>query len=156
MRLVEQTTAKCDLAEREIGPQHHALSKFNAPTPEKSTGRNAERLLECAAKVAAAQTCESRKLSYGDSSSEARIDVGHESPRSPRCQTPSNPRSFVSRPGRAASCLGRRLNHCLPAPLLVGQLDHGISPQCDTLSAVEVAVGGNGLPKANRSNRHQT
>src|SRR6516165_478536 len=75
MRLVEQTTAKCNLAEREIGPQHDALSKFNAPTPEKSTGRNSERLLECAAKVAAAQTCESRKLSYGDSSSEARIDV---------------------------------------------------------------------------------
>ena len=103
MRLVEQTTAKCNLAEREIGPQHHALSKFNAPTPEKSTGRNSERLPECAAKVAVAQTCEPRQLSYGDSSGEVRIDVSHESPRSPRCQTPSNPRSLVSEPGHAAS-----------------------------------------------------
>jgi hypothetical protein len=104
--------------------------------------------------VAVAQTCESRQLSYGNSPGEARIDMRHESPRSPRCKTPSNPRSLVSGPGHAASCLGRRLNHGVPALLVVGQLNHGISPQCDTLSAV--AVGGSGLPKANRSNRHQT
>jgi hypothetical protein len=104
--------------------------------------------------VAVAQTRESRQLSDGHSSGEARIDVSHEPPRSPRCQAPSNPRSLVSGPGHAASCLGRRLNHGLPALLLVGQLDHGTSPQCDTLSAV--AVGGSGLQKANRSSKHQT
>src|SRR5215475_9941510 len=68
MRLVTQAAAVCNFVEREIGVQHHALSKFNAPAPEKIAGRNPERLLECPAKMALAQTCESRQLSYRDSS----------------------------------------------------------------------------------------
>jgi hypothetical protein len=96
MWLITQAAAVCNFAERKIGAQHHALRKFNAPTPEKSSGRNPERLLECAAKMASAQTCESRQLSYRDSSGEARIDVSRDSPRTPRRQTPSNPRSLVS------------------------------------------------------------
>ena len=96
MRLVTQAAAVCNFVEREIGVQHHALSKFNAPAPEKIAGRNPERLLECPAKMALAQTCESRQLSYRDSSGEARIDVSRDSPRTPRRQTPSNPRSLVS------------------------------------------------------------
>ena len=96
MRLVTQAAAVCNFVEREIGAQHHALSKFNAPAPEKTAGRNPERLLECAAKMASAQTCESRQLSYRDLSGEARIDVSRDSPRTLRRQTPSNPRSFLS------------------------------------------------------------
>jgi len=95
MRLVTQAAAVCNFVEREIGAQHHAFSKFNAPAPEKIAGRNPERLLECAAKMASAQTCESRQLSYRDSSGEARIDVSRDSPRTPRRQPPSNPRSSV-------------------------------------------------------------
>jgi len=134
------------------------LSKFNAPTPEKSTGRNAERLLERATEVAVAYTCESRELSNGNSSGETCVDMGHQSPRSPRRQTASNPRSSVSEPGHAASFFSGRLTRGLPALLLIGQVDHGIIPQCDTLSAVAiaVAVGASGLPKASRSNRHET
>jgi hypothetical protein len=64
MRLVTQAAAVCNFAEPEIGAQHHALSKFNAPAPEKGAGRNPERLLERAAKIARAQTCESRQFSY--------------------------------------------------------------------------------------------
>ena len=154
MGLVEQTTAKGNLAEREIGPQHDVLSQFDAPTPEKSTGTNAERLLERATEVAVAHTRESRELSNGNSSGEMRIDMGHQSHRSPRCQSPSNPRSSVSGPTHAASCLGGRLNRGLPALLPGGQVYHGISPQCDTLSAV--ALGASGPPKASRSNRHET
>ena len=96
MRLVTQAAAVCNFVEPEIGAQHHALSKFNTPAPEKSVGRDPERLLECAAKMARAQTCESRQLSYRDSSSKARIDVSRDSPRTPRRQTPSNPRSLFS------------------------------------------------------------
>ena len=96
MRLVTQAAAVCNFVEREIGAQHHALSEFNAPAPEKSASRNPERLLECTAKMASAQTCESRQLSYRDSSGEARIDISHDSPRAPRRQPPANPRSLVS------------------------------------------------------------
>ena len=95
MRLVTKAAAVCNFVERKIGAQHHSLSKFNAPAPEKSAGRNPERLLEYAAKMASAETYESRQLSYRDSSGEARIDVSRDSPRAPRRQTPSNPRPWV-------------------------------------------------------------
>ena len=97
MRLVTQAAAVCNFVEREIGAQHHALSEFNAPAPEKSASRNPERLLECTAKMASAQTCESRQLSYRDSSGEARIDISRDSLCTPRREPPSNPRSSVSR-----------------------------------------------------------
>jgi hypothetical protein len=96
MRSVTQAAAVSNFVEPEIGAQHHALSEFNAPAPEKSADRNSERLLEYAAKMASAQTCESRQLTYRNSSGEARIDISHDSLRSPRRQPPSNPRSLVS------------------------------------------------------------
>jgi hypothetical protein len=64
MWLVEQAAVGGNLAEREICAQHHALSKFNPSTPEKAAGRNVERLLKCAAKVAIARAYKSRQLRY--------------------------------------------------------------------------------------------
>jgi hypothetical protein len=56
MWLVEHAAADCNLAKPELAAQHQGLSKFNAPTPEESTGRDTECLLECPAEVARAQT----------------------------------------------------------------------------------------------------
>jgi hypothetical protein len=64
MWLVEHTAADGNLAEPKLAAQHHGLSKFNAPAPEETTGRDAECLLERPAKVASAQTCESRQVSH--------------------------------------------------------------------------------------------
>jgi hypothetical protein len=72
------------------------LSKLNAPTPKKSTGRDAERLPESPAKVAVAQTRESRQIRYGDSSAEVRIEISYKSLRLPRCKTSPNPPASVS------------------------------------------------------------
>jgi hypothetical protein len=96
MRLVEQAAADRNLAEPEFGAQHHGLSKLNAPTPEKRAGTDAERLPECPAKVAPAQTCESRQISDRDSTADVRIEMSHEPLRLPRRQTPSNPQSSSS------------------------------------------------------------
>jgi len=56
MWLVEHAAADCNLAKPELAAKHQGLSKFNAPTPEESTGRDTECLLECPAEVARAQT----------------------------------------------------------------------------------------------------
>jgi hypothetical protein len=93
--LVEQATADCNLAEPKLGAQHHGLSKFNAPTPKKSAGGDAERLPECPAEVAVAQARESRQLSYRDPSAEVRIEISYEPLRLPRRKAPSNPRSLI-------------------------------------------------------------
>src|SRR5215475_13533473 len=63
VRLAAQTAPERNFAERQLSAQHQALSKFNPPTPEKDRGRDAEGLLERAAKMANAQPRDSCQLS---------------------------------------------------------------------------------------------